>query len=111
MARLRLINLRCNQKEDFIGPDEPYLRLNGINIWGPSTITNGQTIDLTSVVPQSFFGVASLELFDQDVGGPLDPDDFLGAISVSSAQIGSGPQTGSFTGDEANYILTYEVLP
>jgi hypothetical protein len=111
MARLRLIQLQCNKTEDLLGADEAYLRVNGAVVWGPRNMQQGGIQALTAVPPIPFFGLSSVELFDQDTGGIFDPDDFLGAIAVSSQQVGQGPQLGSFTGDEANYTLTYEVDP
>lgn len=112
MPSLRVIQLKCNQTEDIAGPDEPYMRFNGIVVWGPVSMNNGQSHNLTTIPLLPFFGLGAVELFDQDIGGFLwDPDDFLGAIPVTASLIGLGIQVGSFTGDGANYQLFYEVVP
>jgi len=110
MPRLKLIDLKCNRTEDLVGADEPYFGVNGSFVWGPGSLNNGQSQNLLSVAPLFFFGTANVQLFDQD-NPPSDPDDPLGVISVSSALNGAGPQDGFFTGDGANYALTYEVIP
>ncbi len=110
MAQLQLMQLTCNKTEDLTGPDEAYLRVNGAVIWGPVSMSKGSTQNLTFLPPFPFFGFAVVDLFDQDVGGIFDPDDFLGAVVVSAASLGAGPQAGSFTGDGANYLLVYQVV-
>src|SRR6476646_422932 len=105
MPRLKLVELQCIETEDVTGGDEAYIRVNGAVVWGVVTINNGENRNLTPVPPISFFGTAVVELFDQDVGGFIDPDDFLGSIIVSAADLNTGPKIGSFTGDGANYNL------
>lgn len=111
MPHLRLRTLHCHQTEDFTGADEPYLRVQGAVVWGPSSLNNGQVANLSPVALIPFFGLATIELFDQDTDGIFDPDDFLGALTASHAQAGQGAQSGQFTGDGASYTLVYEVLP
>ncbi len=112
MPKLQLMQLTCTQTEDLTGPDEAYLKVNGTTIWGPSSTSNGQTHNLLPVVPITFLGAAVVELFDRDVGSLLfDPDDFLGAIAVTSASVNLGPQAGHFSEDGAAYLLVYQVTP
>ena len=111
MPRLKLNELQCTKTEDNLGNDEAYLRVNGSVVWGPVDINDGQNRNLTPVTPISFFGAAIVELFDQDVGGIFDPDDFLGANTISALDLNIGPRAVRFTGDEADYTLIYEVVP
>jgi hypothetical protein len=104
MPKLKLVSLRCLQTEDFLGADEAYLTVDQNVIWGPTSISAGQTKDLQSVDPIEFTGNITVQLYDQDTGF-LDPDDLLGGLSVSSQQAGQGIKQASFTGDGASYKL------
>lgn len=108
MPKLQLIKLACHQTEDWTGPDEAYLMLDGNKIWGPMSLNNGQDANLSSMPPIAFTGVTSLQLYDQDTG-VLDPDDFLGAVSIGAGVAGQGLRSGNFNGDGAHYTIYYEV--
>jgi hypothetical protein len=108
---LRLISLYCSTTEDDAGADEPYLLVNGIEVWGDESpgLNNGQTADL-SAVPQITFDVrARVELFDRDLGGAIDPDDLLGRFYAGKSQLDQGEVEYKFVLDDADYTLTYEV--
>lgn len=107
MARLKLISLHCTTTEDSTGADEPYLLVNGNRVWGSSSLNDGETADLSQVPLISFNGTASIKLFDDD---SPDGDDNLGTHTANESQAGRGTQTGTFTQDDADYTLTYEVL-
>jgi hypothetical protein len=110
MPKLKLISLVCTETEDNAGADEAYIRVNGNKVWGPKSINTGQSKDLSGVGLLDFQGSAKIELFDEDVGGPFDRDDFLGEITATEAQAGQGTQNNDFNRDDANYTLFYEVL-
>ena len=53
---------------------------------------------------------ARIDLYDADAGW-LDDDDHLGRTYARKSQPGKGAIEHRFTGDGADYLLTYEVLP
>ena len=108
MADLRLISLHCAAPEDFFDGDEPYLVAGGRQVWSSQSMVAGETKDLSGVPPIRFRRSLELQLFDQDVGGFFDPDDFLGTWVVRKRDAG-GERQASFNGDDADYTLTYRV--
>ncbi|MGZ9123850.1 MAG: S8 family peptidase [Candidatus Binatia bacterium] len=107
--RLRLVQLICDQTEDWAGGDETYLQVNGQRVWGPMSMNNGQTADLRILTPIPFRQRARVDLYDQDAGW-ADRDDHLGATYAWSTELGRGEREHRFTGDGAQYTLVYEVL-
>ncbi len=103
---LRLISLHCEEQEDFIASDEPYLRVDGNTVWGPRNMSAGQTLDLNSVPPFAVRSRAPIDLFDQD---SPDPDDHLGRTHVRYSLASHGEQVHTFNGDGAKYHLRYEL--
>ncbi|NEP17290.1 MAG: hypothetical protein F6J97_10340 [Leptolyngbya sp. SIO4C1] len=108
MANLKLISLECKKTEDWSGADEPYLRVNGNNVWGPISLNNGQSATVDRTV--EFSQTAEIALYDQDVGSWFDTDDHLGTLAANTDQVGQGEQRGRFNKDGADYTLTWEVL-
>ena len=103
---VRLIALDCHRTEDWFGPDEAYLNVNGRRVWGPVSLNNGQSADLTRLRPIAFRRRARIDLYDEDNGG-WDPDDHLG---TGYAWAGTpGEQSLQFRGHGAAYTLTFEV--
>ena len=109
--KLRLISLYCTKTEDDAGADEPYLLVNGVQVWGSESpgLNNGETADLSAVPLVDFDTRARVELFDRDLGGALDPDDLLGRFYAGKSQLGQGELEYKFVLDDADYTLTYEV--
>lgn len=108
MPKLKLISLSCTTTEDSGGADEPYLRVNGQNVWGPISLNDGQSATINQLI--DFTKTAEIQLFDQDLGVWFDTDDHLGSVTANLGQLGQGEQKGKFTGDGANYTLVWEVL-
>lgn len=110
MAKLRLIDLKCNETEDSTGADEAYLRVRGREIW-KSSMNDGDSEDLTHLDPDDhrFTSTIKLELLDED-SGIFDSDDHLGSVTIKATDAGKGERTHTFRGDGANYTLTYEVV-
>lgn len=109
MPRLRLISLYCEETEDNAGADEAYLTVNGQQVGGVNSINDREARDLTYIEPIAFTTSAEIRLFDEDTG-IFDDDDALGTLTAVSDQVGQGEQRGNYTGDGANYTLTWEVL-
>lgn len=110
MPQLRLISLHCRKTEDWSGPDEAYLLVKGRRHWGPQSMNDGDAADLSATRPVGFQAKARIDLYDEDAGWP-DDDDHLGRTYAREAQAGKGDVEHRFTGDGADYLLTYEVLP
>ena len=50
-----------------------------------------------------------MDLYDKDVGGPLDPDDHLGTQYVWARQVNKGEQRLPFNGSRWSYTLHCQV--
>ena len=107
MPRLKLTSLYCETTEDNAGPDEAYLVVNGKRVWGPESINDREPRPVDIEI--DFSTSAKVRLYDQDTG-VWDKDDYLGEITVSANQAGQGEQQDTFTEDDANYTLYYEVV-
>lgn len=107
MTTLKLVSLECHTTEDSSGADEPYLRVNGNNVWGPISLNDGQSATINLQV--DFTDSAEIKLYDQDVGSFFDTDDHLGTLTANLGQLGQGEQRGDFNGDGASYTLVWEV--
>jgi hypothetical protein len=104
--RVQLTSLTCNRKQDTIGRDEPQLFVNGVSVYGPGDIGKGETVDLR---PRSavFTSVAHLALVEVDGGS----DDSLGVVTATAGQTGRGAQRGEFHLPNADYAITFQVVP
>ena len=104
--KLHLISLYCESTEDWTGPDEPYLLVNGVRVWGNASMNDRESEEIN--VSLDARGATQIRLFDEDAGW-FDDDDPLGVVTVGESQIDQGVQFGSFTDDGANYTLVYTV--
>lgn len=111
MAKLKLHSIHCTRTEDWTGPDETYIKVDGTVVWGPVSMNNGDTQSLLAVAPVSFNSAANISVWDQDVGGVIDPDDPLGSVAVADWPTNAGAKTASLSYRTAQYTLTYEVIP
>lgn len=107
MPILRLKTLECKVTEDNTGADEAYLRVDGRKVWGPKSMNTNDTKTINKDF--NFTTNINITLYDEDVGGPIDPDDNLGTVVARADQAGTGEQQGSFTQHRASYVLYYEV--
>lgn len=110
MPHLKLLAILCHATEDWTGADEVYLKIGGERVWGPVSM-NDDDKTKTRVIEDDvdwyeFAGEVSVELFDQDAGGFLDPNDHLGTQIVRETD-----RDGwlAFTEDDANYSVKYKV--
>jgi len=120
--RFHPIALVCNETEDLTGADDAYLRVNGVRIWGPVRMNDGDAKVLTDAPPVEFSGFAVVSLFDKDSGYAvedydlafenwnLDEDDRLGTVTIPEGMAGFGEQSCEFDLDGANYRLVYKVV-
>jgi hypothetical protein len=109
ITQLHLVSLKCIETEDWLGADNPYLRVNGQKVWS-GRLNDGQTANLTHLSPIPFRvyslggSDALIELYEDD---EPDPDDRLGRVTIDGDEIGPGIHTINFFEDGANYNLTY----
>ena len=108
MPTLKLTTLECKVTEDYTGADDAYLRVNGKKVWGPKKMNNNDTKEVN--LDFKFTTNISVTLYDEDAGGPIDPDDNLGTVVARADQAGTGEQQGAFTQSCALYVLYYEVV-
>jgi hypothetical protein len=90
----KITHVKCVQQEDFNGADDAYLVVDGVTIWGPTQMVNGDSKDIQDV-PVDHDKV--LTLMEGDFP---DDDDNLGAKRIT------GPGTYEFTDDGAHYTVT-----
>jgi hypothetical protein len=107
MLTVGFITLHCNVTEDWTGPDEPYLMMNGQVIWDHTRegLNDGGSAHIGIELPLN--GIATVSLFDQD---SPDPDDFLGSIAVFPQELGPDVIKKKFLADGADYWLSYRVF-
>lgn len=103
--KLHLQALLCNTTEDSSGPDEAYLLVNGVQIWGPTSINDHQHRDVNKTIAVAG-GTSTIMLWDAD---SPDADDNLGTVTVDETQINTGMRSGKFNEDDASYTLWYWV--
>ena len=106
MPRLKLLTLTCFDKQDLVGKDEPYLVVNGNTVWGPSSVGDGDSVDLDDVEPIPFATKISVDLYEKD---PV-ADDHLGSSLAWAWWEGQGPKQLDFTGRGALYAVRVEVV-
>lgn len=108
-SRLVLVSLHCEETEDTTGADEPYILVNGNRVWGPGSLNDNDTVDLSKAVnPIAFANHANIQVWDQDTGA-FDDDDKLGDFTVSSEEVAEGDKSRRISGDGSKYTLFYRV--
>jgi len=43
MLILQVLRIQCHEQEDWTGDDHAYIRVNGVDSWGPKSMDTGQT--------------------------------------------------------------------
>ena len=104
--KLQMVALECITTEDYTGPDEAVLKVNGIHRWGPVSINDGESKDLRGTRPFTFQDRAVISLIDED---SPDPDDFLGSHAAYASEVDQGEHDAFFDGDGARYRRIYYV--
>lgn len=111
MPKLNLKSLWCEVGEEVAGPDEAYLTVNNVRVWGPESINNQEGRSLAGVHPIDFSTSAEIKLYDEDTGTWIDPHDHLGTVTATADQAGKGEQRGKFGRYGVDYTLTWVVDP
>ena len=104
---LHLISIDCDDKDDTIGSDELYLKVNGNQVWSGDGFVKGTSRSLASVAAQPFLTSVDMELWEADAAP--SPDDYLGTYTARAAEAGTGPHTASFRRQGALYRVVYRV--
>jgi hypothetical protein len=106
-AALKINSITCIDQNE-ISQDEPYLDFNGQRIWS-GNMSQGDTVNLSSVGPFIFEGSASLSLFEDDGNHWYDHNDYLGTYTISEAQAPAGVFSLDFALD-GHYRLDVDVM-
>jgi hypothetical protein len=104
---LHLISITCDNRDDTLNRDKPYLKVNGNTIWSGQGFARGTSQPLATVPAQSFANAADVELWEADAAP--NADDFLGRYTVSASEAGAGPKTATFSQSGALYRVEYRV--
>lgn len=106
---LHLISLHCRETEDITGADETYIKINGAIVWGPESINNNETRNISEAPVTPFATTIRVELYDQDLGLVFDEDDHIGGAEINNSLAGQGNREVNIEGDGAKYTLTFRV--
>lgn len=114
MARLRLVKITCNDEQDWIGSDEPFLVVGGKVVWREEAVDAGESLNLEGLAEVPFFASTQVELYESDgevEDGNYAGHDKIGEWSVRENLVGKGEQSLVFKGAGAEYVLTFFVFP
>jgi len=105
--------LSCHHTQQEWGQDEVYLKLDGIQVFRDDHMTKGHSdpLDITEsvTIPAHSSSSFQLELWEDDGDHWYDRNDFLGSVTVNTAQAGQDHGPASFTQDGAGYELFYTI--
>jgi hypothetical protein len=106
-SSLHLVSITCDNRDDTLNRDKPYLKINGATIWSGQGFAKGTSLPLSTVPPQPFANAAELELWESDAAP--NADDFIGRHTVRANEAGTGPKTATFNQSGALYRVVYRV--
>ncbi|MDH3683051.1 MAG: hypothetical protein OEV40_24250 [Acidimicrobiia bacterium] len=106
MATLNIIQVRCIDRQDRVGPDKFSVYIDGRKHAGEFTIGADETLLLNTAY--EFQGRADVELWEEDSG--TGNDDKLGGFWAEEGEIGDGELEKSFSfARRGDYNMWYEV--
>jgi len=115
MRTLRLINLHCNKIDDNEDNNSPKLNEtfltveNGIfHIFGPKLMMNGSDWNVNADV--QFNKQSIMSFFDGELVRNLSTAKHFKNYIVKENNIYDGPKKINFATNNANYVLTYEII-
>ena len=115
MRTLKLLNLHCNKtdddNDDNTKPDETFLSIDNdkFHIFGPESLMHGS--DWNVNIDVHFNKQAKISFFDEDLVRNLGTTKhFWNYIVKENNNIHDGPKKISFATNNANYVLTYEII-
>ena len=107
---MRLLNLHCNKIIDTSKPDETFLTVEGIRFhgFGLESMTNENEWNINSDI--QFNEQAIIRLYDENLERKSNFKDHLKSHIVEEIYIREGLKTVNFSGNSADYILSYEIV-
>ncbi|MEU0557368.1 hypothetical protein [Dactylosporangium sp. NPDC006015] len=105
MTKLVIHSLVCNETSDGMGADDIFINFQGIRVWGTTLVDAGQTHQMEAELDFNVRGRVDVWEFDSG-----SDNDHIGTFWVNRSQAGTGERSVSLTGDDSDYIITYEVL-
>ncbi len=113
MRTLRLLNLHCNKTDDDINTtklNETFLSVeNGrFHVFGPESMMNGSDWNINANI--QFDEKAIINFFDEDLILNLSNIKHVRTHIVEENEVREGQKRISFTSDNANYVLAYEII-
>ena len=111
MRTLKLLNLHCNKIDDNnTKVDETFLTVDNGNFqgFGPESMRNGSDWNINANI--QFNVEAIVSFYDEDLIGKLSNTKYFSSHIVEENEVLKGPKTVSFASNNANYVLTYEIV-
>jgi hypothetical protein len=108
---LRLLNLHCNKIEDTnIKLKETFLTVENrsFHVFGPKLMMNGNDWNVNADI--EFNKQAKISFFDEELIRNLSTTKRFRNYIVEEDEIYDIPKKINFATDNANYILTYEII-
>lgn len=109
MKQITLENLHCTSTEDWTGADECRLEVYNdgeLHFAYRKDLNDDENWALNASL--LFARTCVLRLFDEDGDFPGDDDDALGVVTIGPED--AAHATARFTGDDADYTITYSVV-
>ena len=114
MKTLRLLNLLCNRTDNDDDNshklNETFLTVeNGLfHVFGPKLMMNGSDWKVNADI--QFNGQAIMSFFDGELVRNLSTTKYFRNYIVKENNIYDGPKKIDFVTNNANYVLTYEII-
>jgi|688.fasta_scaffold103999_5 hypothetical protein len=102
MATLTIVRVKCNTKEDYIGKDDIYLRVNGKR-YKVGRFSNNTSEEVGK--SWAFDDEIEVQIWEQDE----DPDDKIGEHTFHASEAGGGVKKQNYSGHGASYDLWYKI--
>jgi len=104
MAVLRIIWLKCVEKDDTFGKDSVRIKIDGDIRWGPEEFSKGQQREIASI--HHFESSVVIDIEEVDV---LNAADMIGTLKLTSNSV-KGERTQRFNKFDADYFMRFELL-
>jgi hypothetical protein len=111
MRTLKLLNLHCNKTDDNnTKVDETFLTVDSgkFHGFGPESMKNGSDWNINANI--QFNVEAIVSFFDDDLVRKLSNTKHFRTHIVEEKEVLNGPKKVSFNSNNANYVLTYEIV-
>jgi hypothetical protein len=114
MRTLRLLNLYCDKSKEYDENTPKFNKVflaveNGIShIFGPESMMSGSEWKVNADI--RFNKQAKISFFDEDLIRNLSTTKNFRNYIIEEKEVHKRSQTINFTGNNANYILTFEII-